>query len=67
MITGIICFFIGSIFGVIATSLAVVAEDAERCDECAERQQIECKYCRSRLYEIWEERERERSNSETDK
>ena len=34
MITGIICFFIGGIFGVIATSLAVVAGDAERCEEC---------------------------------
>ena len=34
MIVGIIMFFVGGLFGIVAMSLAVVSGDAERCAEC---------------------------------
>ena len=34
MITNFIIFIVGGILGVITTALAVVAGDAERCEDC---------------------------------
>ena len=34
MILKFVCFLVGTFVGMLITSLAVIAEDADRCDEC---------------------------------
>ena len=51
MITNILCLLVGGVLGVITTSIAVVAGDADKCAECMRMR---------------EEIERERSNSKAE-
>ena len=59
MVTNFICFIVGGFIGLITMALACVAGDADRCAECIKQQEVACGECRRRLWEIWEEIERE--------